>query len=116
MNLSLNTAAENGSRSATVTVAGELDFMTTNKLVDYVSELLSTNQTLDDLRLDCADLTFCDSAGLSGLLNIHRQTSPAGIQLHIDRRPPHLERLLDITGILEYLTATPDTSDSASGE
>lgn len=40
MNLSLNTAAENGSRSATVTVAGELDFMTTNKLVDYVSELL----------------------------------------------------------------------------
>lgn len=109
MNLSLTTASETD-RSATVTVAGELDFVTTNTLVDYVSELLTANETLDDLRLDCADLTFCDSAGLSGLLNIHRQTSPAGIQLHLDRRPPHLERLLDITGILNFLTATPGTS------
>lgn len=109
MNLSLTTASETD-RSATVTVAGELDFLTTNTLVDYVSELLTANETLDDLRLDCADLTFVDSAGLSGLLNIHRQTSPAGIQLHLDRRPPHLERLLDITGILNFLTATPGTS------
>ncbi|MBU8814299.1 STAS domain-containing protein [Mycolicibacterium goodii] len=109
MNLSLSTASGTDSRSATVTVAGELDFMTTNTLVDYVSELITT-QALDDLRLDCAALTFCDSAGLSGLLNIHRQTAPAGIKLHLDHRPPHLERLLDITGILDFLTATPDRS------
>jgi anti-anti-sigma factor len=110
MNLSLTTESESDSRSATVTVVGELDFITTNTLVEYVTELLSADQALENLRLDCAQLTFCDSAGLSGLLNIHRQTAPAGIQLHLVRRPPHLERLLDITGILDYLTGNPDVS------
>ncbi len=106
---------DNSQRSACVQLAGDLDYVTTRDVVDAVSRLLAEQPTLRHLRLDCADLLFCDSAGLSGLLQIHRGTSSAGIQLHLDERPPHLDRLLQITGTLEHLTASCDVTAEPSG-
>ncbi|KUI23159.1 anti-anti-sigma factor [Mycobacterium sp. IS-1496] len=91
-------------RSATVHIAGELDSETTDELVATASRLLEADPGLRALRLDCGELTFCDSAGLSGLLLIERRTSAAGVDLHLDNRPSYFERVLDITGILEYVT------------
>ena len=73
-----------------------------------VSRLLDGAPELRHLRLDCSEMTFCDSAGLSGLLQIHRRTSGAGVQLHLDDRPPHLERLRQSTGTLDHLIAACD--------
>lgn len=66
--------------------------------------------------MDCADLAFCDSVGLSGLLLIERRTSGAGIDLHLDNRPTYFERILDITGILEYLTRRSATAADAPSD
>ena len=103
MNLTLN--FDTTSRSACARLAGDLDYVTTREVVEAVSRLLVEQPVLRHLHLDCAMLTFCDSAGLSGLLQIHRRVSRAGVQLHLEDRPPHLERILQITGTLEYLTA-----------
>ncbi|KUI29156.1 anti-anti-sigma factor [Mycobacterium sp. IS-1742] len=108
-------------RSATVHIAGELDSETTGEFVDTASRLLEADPGLRTLRLDCADLGFCDSAGLSGLLLIERRTSGAGVELHLDNRPSYFERVLDVTGILEYVTgrsanAVPAPADKPDGE
>lgn len=94
-------------RSATVGVAGDLDYATVDQLVAAVSRVLGDAPALQDLHLDFAGLDFCDSAGLSGLLLVHRRASGAGVQLHLDHRPRHLDRIFDITGILEHLTTPP---------
>lgn len=119
MNLTFSLDA--AGRSATVRIAGELDSETTAEFVDAASRLLETNPGLRALRFDCADMTFCDSAGLSGLLLIERRTTAAGVDLHLDNRPTYFERVLDITGILEYIagrraTSTPAPTEKRDGD
>jgi anti-anti-sigma factor len=113
MNLTLT--LNGADRSASVRLAGDLDYVTTRQVVEAVSRLLTEQPALRHLHLDCSMLTFCDSAGLSGLLDIHRRVSSAGAQLRLEDLPPHLERLLQITGTLEHLTA-PGDGDTASDD
>ncbi|MFH0245566.1 STAS domain-containing protein [Streptomyces sp. HK10] len=100
-------AAETGPGTARLRITGDLDYETTEELVGAVRLHLGGRPAPDDLRLDFAALSTCDSTGLSGLLLIHRLTGVHGTRLHLDNRPSFLERFLDITGTLEYLTAPP---------
>ncbi|RZT24786.1 anti-sigma-factor antagonist [Mycobacterium sp. BK558] len=102
MNLTLSTDGT----ALTLSVGGDLDYQSTGELISAVSEALA-GPAVTDLRLDFTELAFCDSAGLSGLLLIHRRTSIAGVHLHLDNRPAQLQRILDITGVLEHLTSRP---------
>ncbi|RDH77980.1 anti-sigma factor antagonist [Mycolicibacterium moriokaense] len=111
--MNLTTSVDTSGRTARVHLAGDLDYVTTADVVDSVRRLLGQQPGLRHLRLECSGLTFCDSAGLSGLLQIHRHTSHADVILHLERRPPHLERILQITGTLEYLTADTDSAQTA---
>jgi anti-anti-sigma factor len=106
--MKLTVTSDDTNRSASVRLAGDLDYVTTQDVVETVSRLLVEQPAIRHLHLDCAMLTFCDSAGLSGLLQIHRRLSSAGVQLHLDDRQPHLERILTITGTIEHLTAPCD--------
>ncbi|MEV0387069.1 STAS domain-containing protein [Nonomuraea sp. NPDC050643] len=90
-------------------VHGDLDHATAGELMDAASAALDGD--LRDLRLDCAGLGVCDSSGLSVLLMIRRRTSAAGIRLHLDRRPPSLDRLLDVSGTFEHLTGGPPRTE-----
>lgn len=100
-------------RSACVRIAGDLDYVTTDTVVEAVSRLFVEQPELRLVRLDCSELSFCDSAGLSGLLQLHRLASGAGIRLHLEARPPHLDRILAITGTIEHLTASRDGEGAA---
>lgn len=100
--------------SARLHVAGELDQTTSAALEAAASELLAKHPRLRDLRLDFTGLDFCNSAGLSAILQVHRLVSAASVRLHLDHTPAHLARVLDITGILEYLTAAPDAAADES--
>ncbi|MFJ4693113.1 STAS domain-containing protein [Streptomyces sp. NPDC088766] len=102
------TTAASGPSALTVAVVGELDHdaghfpaLLTCAIEDHERE---HGATLRDLHLDCADLTLIDSTGLAMLLMLRRRTYPAGITLHLDNRPAHLERMLQLTGTTEYLT------------
>ncbi|MFF2808321.1 STAS domain-containing protein [Streptomyces sp. NPDC058000] len=59
------------------------------------------------LHVDCGGLVLCDSMGLSALLMVHRRTSTLGVRLHLEERPPALDRPLTVTGTPEHLTAPP---------
>ncbi|BCI53961.1 anti-sigma factor antagonist [Mycolicibacterium litorale] len=112
--MNLTCFVDTAARSATVRITGELDAETTDEFVDAASRLLDGHPDLRALHFDCADLTFCDSVGLSGLLLIERRTSGAGVELHLENRPTYFDRILDITGILEFLTARSTVSAPAA--
>ncbi|GFG51454.1 anti-anti-sigma factor [Mycolicibacterium agri] len=112
MNLSLT--VESTSPSASVHITGDLDYVTTAELVDTVTRLLAEQPTLQRVHIVCSGLTFCDSAGLSGLLQIHRKASAAHVSLHLDDRPATLERLLRVTGTFEHLTASDEDGTASS--
>jgi len=105
MNFTLT--SDTTAQSAILHIAGDVDYTTTPVLVEAAEKLLAEHPVLRDLHLDCAQMTLCDSAGISGLLTINQRTAAAGVHLHLDRRPNFLERILDITGILEHLIAAP---------
>ncbi|MFJ8160042.1 STAS domain-containing protein [Streptomyces sp. NPDC096136] len=88
-----------------VELSGDLDHLHADLLVEAVDRLLTEHPGLRDLRLDCAGLSAVDSSGLAALLMVRRRTGAAGAGLHLDARTVQLDRLLELTGTLEYLTA-----------
>ena len=105
--MKLTLAVHRTAQSARVRVAGDLDYGSSRLLLETVRDLLRASSPLHDLHLDFTELAFCDSAGLSSLVLIHRQTAAAGVHLHLDERPAQLQRVLDVTGLLEFLTTRP---------
>ncbi len=101
-------------QSTTIRIVGDLDYQTTDDLVEVASQLLVRENTRSDLHLDFSELTFLDSAALSGLLTLHGRTSQAGIALHLDHRPQFLDRVLQVTGLFEHFDLT--RSDAETGD
>ncbi|MEU3601254.1 STAS domain-containing protein [Streptomyces sp. NPDC006798] len=96
-----------------IEITGDLDYDTADLLLDEVTDELSARPGLKELHLHCAEIGVVDSMGLSILLMIGRRTAAAGARLHLDDRPAILDRLLDITGTLDYFTVTPPTGDAS---
>lgn len=101
-------------------LVGDLAWGATDELLDAARAHLSSASAPSDIRLDCARLTLCDSLGLAALLAVHRDTTAAGVRLHLEHRPPFLDRLLLLTGTFEHLTGLPETAgadgDTPDGE
>lgn len=100
------------SRSVSVRITGDLDYETIDDLVDVVSQLLTQQNDLSDLHLNFIETTFLDSAALSGLLLLHRRARQAGIELHLDHRPPFLDRVLQVTGLFGHFVPADDAADT----
>ena len=75
---------------------------------------LPSTDTMSDLHLDFSELTFLDSAALSGLLTLHGRTSEARVALHLDHRPQFLDRVLQVTGLFDHFDLT--RSDAEIGD
>ncbi|MBY8885390.1 STAS domain-containing protein [Streptomyces sp. PTM05] len=88
--------------TTTLHVHGDLDYETCDELLDTATRHLPGCR---ELRLDCAELAFCDSMGLSCLLLLHRRAAADGTRLHLDNRSDAFDRLLRLTGVLGHLTA-----------
>ncbi|MGW5053656.1 STAS domain-containing protein [Actinokineospora sp. NPDC004072] len=95
---------ETSPTSARIHIAGALDYLTTDQLVAAASRLIA-EPGRTHLGLDFTALTWCDSMGLAGLLQIHRRATTAGVRLDLDNRPLMLDRILALTATLDYLTA-----------
>ncbi|MEU1534150.1 STAS domain-containing protein [Streptomyces fagopyri] len=109
---SFTLTVEAGPGTAHFTLTGELDYDTCDQLLQRTDAFLTAHPELRDLRLDCTELRFCDSMGISTLLMIHRKTTEQNIRLHLDSPPPFLERILNTTGIRQ-LFSPAQTSEQA---
>jgi anti-anti-sigma factor len=69
-----------------------------------VADRLTHAPAVRDVHLDCAEIDFCDSSGLSALILVHHRVTAAGARPHLDNRRPPLNRLLELTGTMAHLT------------
>ena len=88
-------------------LAGDLTFETAQDLDALIARHLVDLPDVRLLVLDCADIAAIDSTGLSILLLAKRRTEEANAHLHLDNRPPRVERMLTLTGTHAYLTEKP---------
>ncbi|MFC8420244.1 STAS domain-containing protein [Streptomyces sp. NPDC057236] len=98
-------SADPRTATLTVRVGGELDDACGAELTAVVVAHLTGPAPPRAVRLDFRDLAGIDPLGLAALLMVRRHSSAARAVLHLDNRPPFLERLLRQTNVLEHLTA-----------
>ncbi|MEU5690817.1 STAS domain-containing protein [Actinosynnema sp. NPDC020468] len=92
---------------AHVVIRGELAYETGDELVAIVDDVLTL---VAEVRVDCAELGFCDSYGLSTLLLVQRRLHAADVRLSLVNRSAALDRLLKRTNTFLHLTnPAPDT-------
>jgi anti-sigma B factor antagonist len=87
-------------RSAGETVlvlSGEIDMATAGELRAATTNAMS--EAPGRLVLDFAEVTFCDSQGLSTLISLHREVGAAGGRLVLINVGEFMARLLEITGL-----------------
>ncbi|MFC6094480.1 STAS domain-containing protein [Saccharothrix lopnurensis] len=100
--LTCTTTAVDGG-TAHVAISGDITYDSGDRLPAAVAELLAAHP-VRHLHLDLTDLGFCDSSGLGALLTVLRATTAVGAELHLDNRPPSLDRLLRRTRTYDHLT------------
>lgn len=81
--------------SVLVSVAGELDLVTGPAFCDALTDVSLANE---DVVADVSRLEFCDCAGLNALIRTRRWVAAHGARLWVHGVPPHLARLLALTG------------------
>ena len=87
------TAAE-----AVVTLTGEIDMSTVQRLAKVVDDILTADPP-PRIVLDLANITFCDSQGLGTLVVLSRKATMAQSYLLLTNVGEFLLRVLDITGL-----------------
>jgi anti-sigma B factor antagonist len=84
-------------------VSGDLDMATSRSLTAAVRGAVDpSNARL--LTLDLSGVGFCDSAGISALVEIRQSCIESGWRLRVVRLQPNVRRVIvDFTGLGEYL-------------
>lgn len=77
-------------------LAGAMDWHTARQLCEETTSLVEVNPRLV---LDVSAVTFCDSSGLSALVQLRRLALDAGGSVVLTSVPGHLMRLLEISGL-----------------
>ncbi|MEV0579373.1 MULTISPECIES: STAS domain-containing protein [unclassified Streptomyces] len=96
-------------------LTGDLDYDTSDELTQQADRCLNAHPGIEELRLDCAALRFCDSMGISALLMIHRKAAERSVRLYLDHPPPFLERILNTTGIQRLFSPAPRSNETSDG-
>jgi anti-sigma B factor antagonist len=94
-----------------VTVIGDLDMATADKLRGYVAghtARLPATQVV----LDLDQMTFCDSAGLSALVGVWKDLRESGGTVVLVAPRPSLVKILHATGLDTRLRYHPTLADA----
>lgn len=107
--LPIDTVVTADGRVARLKVTGELDDCTADVLGSAVAQALDL-PAVELIELDVAALAFCDSTGIACLLACGIAAHDAGSRLVLVNPTPLVTRVLDITGVLDLLGVTPQSS------
>lgn len=88
-----------------VWLAGDLDLATTPQLDECLADVVRGRS--GQIVVDLAELSFCDSTGLSAFVRWTRQCNDAGLQLVLRAPTQQLQRLLEITRFESLLHVEP---------
>jgi anti-anti-sigma factor len=91
---------------ASVEVAGDIDMATADHLNASITEATAGDQ-VNEVVIDLAGVTFCDSTGLQTLVNAHRSCQERQIRLVLRGPDDRLRMLLKIAGLADHFTVEP---------
>lgn len=106
--------AVQGEGPVVVKLTGELDQSATPQLEACLDTLRAAGAK--DIQLDLSGLDFCDSSGISAMLTASKQSGRSGGHLSIASPQAAVRRVLEITGLLDYLSAPPSREFPDEGE
>ena len=90
--------------SVTIPLQGELDFAAA---FDVELRLEEAIREADSVVVDLTGLRFIDSTGLRAILEARRLAQTAGVELRIVPGPPEIQRVFEVTGLLDELPFEP---------
>lgn len=97
----LEIAVDTASGNARVDVSGEIDSSTSPQLAEAIDRAMRANTRR--VEIDASAVTFIDSAGLRVLVAAQRAAEEEGRHIAIVDPSETTQRLLEITGLTEYL-------------
>ncbi len=82
-----------------VRMSGELDLASADRLASLLAELSETTVVVD-----LAELTFIDSSGIAALVAAKDRLGSTGRELVLTRPQPNVDRVLEMTGLEEWIS------------
>ncbi|MDT5023679.1 MAG: hypothetical protein QOE61_105 [Micromonosporaceae bacterium] len=105
-----------GPRHYRIILEGELDLRSAVDLRAEVSAMLAERPPPTDVEVDLAGVTFVDSLGLGTLVVGHRICSQLGVRFRVLSPSPFVTRLLEVSGLRDWLSGSAASGPSASPE
>jgi anti-anti-sigma factor len=90
-----------------LSVAGELD-MTAAEVLPAAVAAAATRPALTAVEVDLQDVTFCDAAGITALLQAGQQAAGRNLGFRVIHARGIVHKVLLLTGVLATLTGTHD--------
>lgn len=99
LNLETRDDAGDGAQTKRIVASGDLDLATAPILGERFDALIASGATV--IILDAAGIEFLDSSGIRVLVHASNALEPLGGRLSIENMSAPVERVLEITGLLE---------------
>lgn len=88
-------------------VEGELDMNNANDLKNLI-DMEIDKKGIKTIVLHMGDLRFIDSSGLGVILGRYKKLLPLGGKLKITNVPPHLYKIMELSGLPKIIEFLPD--------
>ncbi|GAB1688782.1 STAS domain-containing protein [Krasilnikovia sp. M28-CT-15] len=112
--MSLTVRTEERDDMVVLSVGGELDMATAPQLQDQIGDLLERGHTR--LIFDLAEVSFCDSTGLSVFVRAKNSTDDAGGTVRLAAPQRGVLRILEVSGLVEVLGTYPSVDAAIAAE
>ncbi|RKR89659.1 anti-anti-sigma factor [Micromonospora pisi] len=112
--MSLTVHTEQRGDVVVVAVAGELDMATAPQLQDEITDLLDRGKPR--LVFNLAELTFCDSTGLSVFVRAKNSSDEAGGVVRLAAPQRGVLRILEVSGLVEVLQTHPSVEQAIAAD
>ena len=90
-----------------VKLYGEIDHHTSSEIRETIDKKIETCN-IKNLIFDFAGVTFMDSAGIGVIIGRYKQIRRFGGRTLIVRPQPHVDKLLDLSGIKKIINTNED--------
>jgi anti-anti-sigma factor len=99
-------------QAAVMTLCGEFDLATLDRLNDCLAELIDAKPAT--LVVDMAAVTFFDWVSMTALIRASQEVKAQGRSIVVSRPPRIVRRILEITGLAPTFAVDPGCLDEGS--
>ncbi|RZU51172.1 anti-anti-sigma factor [Krasilnikovia cinnamomea] len=99
---------DDGAGAVRLALAGELELSTVDQLREHVTREFGTVQRPQQLVIDMAAVTFCDSTGLAALIDARATAADHHADFSVINPSRMTRTIMQVTGLLELLTGADE--------